>query len=438
MWALVSRARFRGGVHPDGRKEATSALPIQRAPVPSRVVVAMSQHLGAPCEPVVEVGERVLRGQTVGDVRAMISAPVHSPVTGSVAALETVLTPGGGSSLAVVVQPDDEQDLDCWVPVAEHDDPLEVVCAAGIVGMGGAGFPTRVKLAPPADTPVSTVIINGCECEPYLTCDHRLMVESPDKILGGAERIREMVGAKRLVVGVEDNKPDAVAALRSRAGSGVEVLALPARYPQGAEKQLIWSVLGVEVPHGKLPAAAGALVHNVGTAAALWEAFALRKPLMERIVTVSGAVARPGNYLVLLGTPARALLEHAGGPTAAAGGRVISGGPMTGCALGSLDVPVVKGMSGLIVLPAGETAPAVFDDQPCIRCARCWVACPMYLEPHAIGVRANAGDWEACEGLHALDCIECGCCSYVCPTRRPLVPLIRRAKAKLLERGTAL
>ncbi|TLM79512.1 MAG: electron transport complex subunit RsxC [Actinobacteria bacterium] len=433
----MSTARFRGGVHPDDRKAATASLPVVRAGVPASVTVPMSQHLGAPCEPVVAAGDRVKRGQTVGDIRAKVSAPVHSPVDGTVTEVADVLLAGGTHAVAVRIEPDAGQDLDTWLPVAENDDPREVVCAAGIVGMGGAAFPTKVKLEPPHDMPVSTVLLNGCECEPYLTCDHRTMLESPGKVVGGAKRIRDIVGAKRIVIGVEDNKPDAIDALRAAAGEGVEVMSLPTRYPQGAEKQLIWAVLAKEVPHGKLPAATGALVHNVGTAAAVHDAFELRKPLIERVVTVSGAVAKPGNYLTLIGTSVGDLLEMAGGvtdPTA----KIVSGGPMCGAAVGSLDVPVTKGTSGVIAIPAAEGAPDVNDDQACIRCGRCADACPMMLEPYQIGIYSYAHDWDRCEEFHALDCIECGCCAFVCPSRRPLVPLIRRAKATLMSRGAKL
>lgn len=427
-------SRFRGGIHPDDRKAATAACAVERAPVPPLVIIPMSQHLGAPCEPVVAVGDRVERGQTVGDIRAKVSAPVHSPVSGTVKAVEPVLVAGGQRPLAVTIEADEEQDLDAWLPVPENDDPLEVVCAAGIVGMGGAAFPTKVKLDPPRDMPVSTVILNGCECEPFLTCDHRTMLERPEAVIGGGRMIRDIVGAGRVVIGIEENKADAADALRKVAGDDVEVLVLPTRYPQGAEKQLIWSVLGKEVPHGKLPAATGALVHNVGTAAAVWDAFELRKPLMERVVTVSGAVGTPGNHLTMLGTPVSFLIEHAGG-TRDPDARVIAGGPMCGAALGTFEVPVVKGTSGIIALESGVASPVVDGDQACIRCGRCADACPMMLEPYAIGIFSNVRDWDGCEERHALDCIECGCCSYVCPTRRPLVPLLRQAKAKLMARG---
>lgn len=394
----------------------------------------MSQHLGAPCQPTVAAGDRVARGQVVGTVDAMISAPVHSPVAGEVVAIRPQALASGQTVTAVEIAPDPEQDFSAYERVDTGQSAADVVRAAGIVGLGGAAFPTSVKLTPPKDMPIHTVILNGCECEPYLTCDHRLMLESPERIIAGACIIKDTVGATRVVIGVEDNKPDAVEALRSAASQDVEVLALKTRYPQGAEKQLIYAALGAEVPHGKLPAATGALVQNVGTAAAVAEAVEDGKPLIERVVTVTGNVSRPGNYLTLLGTPLEALIAHAGGFTGDVG-RVVAGGPMTGMGVADLSVPVVKGTSGVVVLDRATTAPAIQGDQPCIRCSRCAEACPMYLQPFAIGIYANRRDWDRTEQYHALDCIECGCCSYVCPTRRPLVQLIRLAKHAQMEKG---
>ncbi len=429
----MKEGSFRGGVHPPGRKEATAGSPTTWAPLPPVLVVPMSQHLGAPCEPLVSVGDRVERGQRIGDVDAPVSAPVHSPVAGTVEEVTTRLTIPGTRVACVVIEADADQDLASWVPV-DAADVVSVVRAAGIVGMGGAAFPSSVKLTPPKGLSVDTVIVNGCECESYLTCDHRLMLEEPERIVRGARIVAEAVGASRVVIAVEDNKPDAIASVRSCVTDGLEVQGLPTKYPQGAEKQLIRAVLGREVPHGQLPAAAGALVHNVATVAAIADAVDARKPLMERIVTVSGRVARPGNYRVLVGTLVRDLIEHAGGFVGEVA-RVIAGGPMTGLALGSLDVPITKGTSGIVALGPEEIAPAVSADQPCIRCGRCSEGCPMFLQPYLIATYANREVWARTEPLHALDCIECGVCSYVCPTRRPLLPLIRLAKAALLAKG---
>lgn len=430
----MGRAVFRGGVHPPENKEATSGSPVVWAPVPARLTVPLSQHLGAPCVATVEVGERVGRGQVVGDVEAMVSAPVHSPVAGTVVEIGTTLTAGGATVGAVVIEADEEQDLESYASVADTGDPRARIRSAGIVGMGGATFPSVVKLTPPKGMEIHTVILNGCECEPYLTCDHRLMLEQPERIVAGGMHIRDIVGAKRVVIAVESNKPDAADALRAVAAEGVEVMVLPTRYPQGAEKQLIYALLKTEVPHGKLPAATGALVHNVATAAAIADALELGKPLTERIVTVTGAVARPGNYRVLLGTLVSELMENAGGLVGDVE-RVISGGPMTGMALGSLDVPVTKGMSGIVALPKGTAAPAIADDQPCMRCGRCPEACPAGLEPYAIATYADRRMWDAAADRHAIDCIECGICSYVCPTKRPLLQLIRLAKAAAMAKG---
>ena len=429
----MARGAFRGGVHPPERK-TTAGSPIEWAPVPAQLVLPMSQHLGAPCAPVVAAGERVVRGQVVGTVEAMVSAPVHSPVAGSVLEIREALTTAGNYVPAVVIEPDADQDLAGFVPIPSGLEDRVAVRAAGVVGLGGATFPSAVKLTPPADMKVKTVILNGCECEPYLTCDHRLMLEQPDRVVAGALHIRRMVGAERVILAVESNKPDAAAALTAVGGDGLEVIVLPTRYPQGAEKQLIYALLRAEVPHGKLPAATGALVHNVATAAAMADAIEQRKPLTERVVTVTGAVNRPGNYRVLLGTRVSDLLEAAGG-LAEDVERVIAGGPMTGQALASLDVPVTKGTSGIVALARGVAAPVIDDDQPCIRCGRCSEACPMMLEPYQIATYAYRRMWSAAEPYHPVDCIECGICSYVCPTRRPLLQLIRLAKAAAMVKG---
>lgn len=427
---------FAGGIHPPGRKEGTAGQAVRPGPLPDRIVLPMSQHLGAPCRPLVAKGDRVARGQVVGDVEALISAPIHSPVSGEVTEVGPVLTPAGIRTMAVTIAPDAEQDLTTWVHIdASRDDVRASVRAAGIVGLGGAAFPSSVKLSPPKQFTIDTVVINGCECEPYLTCDHRTMLERAADVVAGAGLIASVVGAKQVFIGVEDNKPDAIEVLRSAtAGTEVEVVALRTHYPQGAEKQLIWAVTGRAVPRGQLPAAIGVLVHNVGTAVAVAEAAVLRKPLMERVVTIAGAVERPSNFLALIGTPISALVEEAGGLRPDVG-RIISGGPMTGTALASLDVPVVKGTSGVVALTEGESAPVIDGDQACIRCGRCVEACPMKLHPFAIASHADRRMWNGVERFYALDCIECGCCSYVCPTRRPLVQLIKLGKAALMAKG---
>jgi electron transport complex protein RnfC len=342
----------------------------------------------------------------------MISAPVHAPATGEVVSVGPALTPAGTRAVCVTIATDPDQDRDAFVAIRPTGTGAAAAArAAGLVGLGGAAFPAAVKLAPSKATPIDTVILNGCECEPYLTCDHRVMLERPERVVAGARLIAEAVGATRVVIAVEDNKPDAVEALRAVAGD-VEVMSVTTRYPQGAEKQLIFSVTGRVVPGGKLPAVTGCLVHNVQTAAALADAVEFGTPLMERVVTVSGAVERPGNFLVAIGTPVSYLIEMAGGLKDDAA-RVIAGGPMTAQPLGDLEVPVVKGTSGIVALTAAEAAPIVDADQPCIRCGRCVEACPMTLHPYAIANYADRRNWDGCERFFALDCIECGCCSYV-------------------------
>jgi len=433
----VARSAFAGGVHPPAGKTATSGKPIERPPLPSKLFVPMSQHLGAPCEPTVAVGDRVVRGQLIGSVDAMVSAPVHAPASGVVDAIAPVLLTSGVRAPAVVIATDPDQDLEAFEPIAHAHDVRAAVRAAGIVGLGGAAFPSVVKLTPPKDMRLDLLIVNGCECEPRLTCDHRLMLEHAEQVVSGSKVVASAVGAERIVIAVEDDKPDAVEALRAAADGGVEVVALPVRYPQGGEKQLILAITGREVGHGQLPASVGALVHNVATIVAMLEAIENGRPLIERVVTVTGAVKRPGNYLTLLGTLVSDLIEAAGGLDGPVG-RVVAGGPMTGAALGSLDVPIVKGTSGVLALRPDEAAPCVDGDQPCIRCRRCADACPMGLSPFALGTYADRRMWDKTSALHTLDCIECGCCSYVCPTQRPLVQLIRLAKAMALLQGAAL
>jgi electron transport complex protein RnfC len=431
----VKTYAFRGGLHPSYHKE-TGTQPTVVAAVPATIVLPMSQHLGAPCHPTVAKGDRVERGQVVGDVDAMVSTPVHSPVSGEVTAIGKVLVASGARIDAVTIASDPEQDLETFVPLPEVPGGLAgTVRAAGVVGMGGAAFPSAVKLSPPKHFTIDTFILNGCECEPYLTCDHRMMIEQPQRVVRGVKYITAALGIESTFIGVEDNKPDAIDALRkSTAGDPIEVVALRTRYPQGAEKQLIYAITRRVVPGGALPGSVGAVVHNVGTAVAIADAVELHKPLMERIVTVAGHVAHPGNFRVLLGTPVSALIEAAGGFVGPIG-RVVAGGPMTGVALGSLEVPVVKGMSGIVVLSPSDSAPLVEGDQPCIRCGRCIEACPMVLHPYAIASYADRRMWDGVERYNALDCIECGCCSYVCPTRRPLVQLIKTGKGALMAKG---
>ena len=428
----MQRTFPRGGSKrvPD-RKDATEHKAIQVLPAPSIVVIPMVQHIGASCGSIVNVGDKVKVGQPLGEAKAFVCAPVHASVSGEVIAVEERPLVSGTKALSVVIGNDGKDetvqfesgDLQTMSP----DTIRQRVKAAGIVGMGGAGFPTHIKLNPPK--PVDTVLINGAECEPYLTCDHRLMVERAPEMVGGLLAIMKASGATRGVIGIEANKPDAIAAMEE-AIQGYEQLSvatLTVKYPQGAEKQLIKAILGKEVPSGCLPADVGAVVQNVHTAIAIHEAVTQGKPLFERVVTVSGgAVVDPRNLLVRIGTPIQHVLDFCGGllgePAA-----LISGGPMTGPPLIDRLGPVVKSLSGIVALTQEE---AGFDvNLPCIRCSRCLKACPMGLTPNFLGEYSNKGLYDRAKELRAQDCIECGLCSYVCPSKRALVTWIKKGKA---------
>ncbi|MBM4143555.1 MAG: electron transport complex subunit RsxC [Lentisphaerae bacterium] len=435
------------GVHPAYHKEATSAKPIEVMPLPPLLRVSMSQHLGKPALPVVKKGDTVLRGQVIGEAAGFVSAAVHAPTSGAVKDVAEAPTAGGIMALAVDIAPDGR---DAWAPAVEEnrrkradllarlrDDPAaarkEVVAAvadAGIAGMGGAGFPTHVKLSPPPDKPIETLIINGAECEPYLTADDRLMVERAAEIWQGALIIQAALGAKRVRVAVENNKPRAAAAMGAAVADSAgdcAVVMLETMYPQGAEKQQILAILGREVPSGGLPMDVGVVVENVGTALAVRDAVVNGRPLTERVTTVTGpCVAEPKNVLARLGTLYSDLVAFCGG-FARPPCKIVSGGPMMGLAQSGLDVSTAKTTSGLVALP--RELVGAFVSMPCISCGRCVEACPSGLMPCELSQMLEAEDYEAAAGCNVADCIECGCCAYVCPARRPLVQHMRRGKA---------
>jgi electron transport complex protein RnfC len=438
---VIRRFRsFLGGIHPDYRKELSAGTPIEDPPLPERVVVPLLQHIGVPCEPAVAVGDRVRTGQVIGRGAGPISAPVHATLSGTVAAIGRFPHPSGRDVRSVVVESDG---ADAWVEL-EPADPaalspearMERIARAGIVGLGGAAFPTPVKLRRRPDQPVHTLIVNGAECEPYLTADHRLMLEHAERVASGTRIMAAILGAEAVFLGIEDNKPDAAAAMErafhanaAAPGPPVTVAVLPTKYPQGGEKQLITALTGREVPSGGLPVDMGVVVHNVGTAAAVDDAVRLGRPLVDRIVTVTGeGVARPGNARARLGTPARALIEHFGG-TAGQVDKVVFGGPMMGVAQWDLGVPVVKGTSGILVIPKDQVPTGAI--RPCIRCSACIEVCPVGLLPNMLSVCAEQRAFPEAEAYHPFDCIECGCCSYVCPSFRPLVQMIRFAKTEV-------
>jgi electron transport complex protein RnfC len=393
------------------------------------------------------VGDYVKLGQVIGESEGFVSAPVHASVSGKVVAVGRFSHASGVDQPAVAIESDG---LDQWCESSAQPDLKalsaeairEIARKAGIVGLGGATFPSHVKLSPPPDKPIDTLIVNGCECEPYLTADHRLMLERSEAVVYGLCAMALAVGAKKAFIAIEDNKPDAIIAMRAAleearklphgfvlADIGATVQALPTKYPQGAEKQLIWAVTGRAVPSGKLPMEVGCLVHNVGTAVALADAFRLGQPLIERLVTVTGSIVNnPGNYLVRLGTPVSEVLAHAGGLTGEIG-KLVLGGPMMGLAQVSDSVPVTKGTSGILVLNVAEAK--LPTSGPCIRCARCIQACPMFLQPLYLGKFADRGFWEEADKAGVKDCIECGSCAFVCPAKIPLVQKIRLVKASI-------
>lgn len=435
---LFGTKRLWRGVHVPEHKDQTSALPIRRMPFPPLLIVPLSQHAGRPAKAIVREGQEVVRGEPIAEADGFLSVPMHAPATGRVERI--ALAPGAKGDLtpAIYIKPypgasqevlyGAPQDIEEMTPAGI----IAAVQATGVVGLGGAAFPTHVKLKIPEGKSIDTVVVNGCECEPYLTTDHRVMVEYPRQVLHGARIVMRALGAPRAIVGVEDNKPDALAALRqANAGRpGIEIEAVAAKYPQGAEKMLVKVLLGREIPAGGLPSDVGLAVFNVATLAQIGTLLPQRQGLIERVVTVTGpAISRPGNYIIPIGTPLRWVLEQAGCTSNAAS--IILGGPMMGAAVGSLDLPLTKGVTGVLVLTKVEDT-RVF---PCIHCGACVSVCPIRLDPSHLGLLARKDRHEEMESVYHLnDCFECGCCSYVCPARIPLVQYFRVAKQMNRER----
>jgi electron transport complex protein RnfC len=428
------RAKFAGGVHPDSRKAATEKLPIVELPPPAVAVIPLQQHLGPKSRALLLAGDVVRLGQKIGEAEGFIAAHVHASIAGKVREVSLQPHPSGIAGEAVVIENDGtdapaSREVHAW-ETSTPEALREMVREAGIVGLGGAMFPTHVKLSPPKGKAIDALVVNGAECEPYLTADHRLMVERAPQVIDGARILARILGVPRIVVGVEDNKPDAVAALRLAGGQGIEVESLPVVYPQGAEKQLIKALLGREVPPPPgLPLDVGVVVHNVGTCAAVYDAVCGGRPLIDRVLTVAGGgVSRPGNFRVRIGTPLRQLVEACGGLSPATV-RLVMGGPMMGLPQASLDAPVIKGTSGLLALTREEVPERRAGN--CIRCGRCVRACPMGLLPATIALYSQHRLYERAEALGAMACIECGSCAYLCPAAIPLVQHLRLAKSRI-------
>ncbi len=446
---VIGKLTFRGGAHPPDKKELTCNRATKPGPAPVQAAIMLSQHIGAPCEPVVKKGDEVEAGQVVGNSDSFVSAPVHSPFSGKVKEIalrsHTVL----GRSMAVVVERDSE-DTKIKEPVAEafskdfneekytSEQICEAVRKAGIVGMGGAGFPTRVKIEPDPRMPKDVIIVNACECEPYITCDYRVMLEWTYQVVAGIKLARKASGCSHVYIGIEDNKPKALevmaAALRDAGESdGIKVVKVKTKYPQGGERQLIKSVLGKNVPTGGIPPMIGIIVLNVATTAAIAEAVVLDQPLTHRVVTVTGeAIAEPGNFYVSIGTPVEDLIEFCGGVTEKSA-KVVMGGPMMGIAIADMKTPITKTTGSITVLTAEQIGKAKFEKRQtaCIRCGRCLQVCPEKLNPTKIAHAVKSSLLDVAEDYYISACMECGCCSYVCPANIELTGLIKTGKIYL-------
>ncbi len=435
---MVKKTTFKGGIHPlqnihEG-KTLTSQQAITEMPPPKLLYIPMSQHVGAPANPVVKAGDRVLMGQMLGEAQGFVSVPVHSSVSGVVKKTTNITNINGKPVKAVVVENDflDEKE---FMPIADYEtmsaeEILERIKAAGNVGMGGAAFPTHVKLSPPPEKKIDILIINGAECEPFLTADHRIMLEQPEKVMHGTKVIMKALGVRRAVIGIEDNKPDAIAKMSNAVDMhGVSVVALETKYPQGSEKQLIDSVTGRQVPSGGLPMDIGVVVVNVASAAAIADAFLFGEPLIRRVVTVTGAVNQPKNLLVRIGTSIEDVIAAAGGYSSQPL-KLISGGPMMGLPIPTTSCVIAKGSSGVLVLD--KTLTKVERELNCIRCGRCVEACPINLLPSMISEAAAGEDFEKAENLNAMDCMSCGSCSFVCPAKKPIAQNIKFAKEMIM------
>lgn len=429
---------FEGGVHPlhhihEG-KRYTRGKAVVEMEAPELVRIPMSQHIGAPAHPIVKVGQKVKMGQPVGEAHGFVSTPVHASVSGTVKDITTVPNINGKPVQAVIIENDFQYKEQFYKPcnyeAMEQAEIIERIQEAGIVGMGGATFPTHVKLSIPPGKQVDYLLINGAECEPFLTADHRLLLERTHRVVTGIKIVMRALGVKKAFIGVENNKPDAISRVKQLLDThAIRLVSMQTKYPQGSEKQLIQAVTGREVPSGGLPMDIGVVVVNVATAAAIADAFLNGEPLIRRIVTVAGAVQQPQNLMVRLGTSIQEVIEYVGGfkgkPL-----KIISGGPMMGLPVPTTECVITKGSSGILVLDKRFTRKEIRGN--CIRCGKCIDSCPIHLYPCSISELAEAEDFEKAEGINAMDCISCGACSYVCPAKIPIAQNIKFAKEMIL------
>jgi Na+-translocating ferredoxin:NAD+ oxidoreductase subunit C len=429
-----------GGTHPPDNK-LTADQPISILPVPEKIIIPVSQHIGASATTIVNKGDYVRTGQIIATSKGFVSTNIHSSVSGTISKIDTIIDTSGYKQPAVFIDVEGDE----WCESINRSNeivreinlsPEEITnrcLESGIVGLGGATFPSHVKLTIPAGKKCDILLVNGVECEPFLTSDHRLMLEKGEEILIGVTILMKALNVETAKIGIENNKPDAIDHLKKLAMGfkGITVHALKVKYPQGAEKQLIKALINREVPSGHLPIDVGAVVHNVGTAFAVYEAVQKNKPLFERVVTITGkSMKKPGNYLVRIGTPVCRLIDAAGGIPDDTG-KIISGGPMMGKAICNTDVPVVKGTSGLILFPVGESGRS--DTDPCTRCAKCISVCALNLEPYLLAKLAEKGMFERAEKERITDCCECGSCSFTCPSNRPVLDYIRLGKSTVMR-----
>ena len=437
----MKQLTFKGGLHPHDHKEQTKNKPIERLEASKIMVFPLCQHIGSPSIPCVNVGDYVKRGQMIGESKTPLSLPVHSSVSGTVVGIEPRLATNGTKINSVIIENDFKYDTiedihyyDDYEKLSK-DDMVEILKSTGIVGLGGAGFPSHIKLNPPDGKKIHTLIINGAECEPYLTSDYRIMLETPDDILKGAEIIRGLVGAQNIYIAIEDNKPEAIKVMSECAKNyeNTKVVTLKTKYPQGSEKHLIYAIFKKEVPTRKIPADVGCVVDNVDTAIAVYKAITRRKPVLSRVVTVSGsAIGEPKNLRVQVGTSILDILTACNADFNKLK-KVIAGGPMMGFSLSSLDIPTVKTTSAVLGFGAEELEDAQKNKTSCIRCAKCVFKCPMGLVPLQLSNYAKLKDYEMCRKLNIFDCIECGVCSYYCQADANPLQYIKVAKKQILE-----